>query len=152
MNPFDSLQYDSAVAYEFHGEGGRTIEYCLKKERSRISQSVELSNKQVRGLEKLFTSNASYGNTVAACFDPHFAIAYFKDDVIVSSIDICLDCNFLTSTQEIPATKFKMIKVSDDYSYPAKGFSKAARKSIYNICEGLGFTRYLKPLTSVFDQ
>ena len=151
-NPFDSLEYDKVIAYEFQGEGGRLIEYCLKNDSGRISNFLELSSSQVDSLEILLTSNSSYGNTTASCFDPHFAIVYYKDNRIVGSIDICLSCNYLSSSHFIPATKFKMISVSDEYSYPANGFSKEARKSIYETCKKLGFKKYLMPLTSIFDQ
>lgn len=75
-NPFDSLEYDKVIAYEFQGEGGRLIEYCLKNDSRRISNFLELSSSQVDSLEILLTSNSSYGNTTASCFDPHFAIVY----------------------------------------------------------------------------
>jgi hypothetical protein len=152
MNGFDSLKYDKVMAYEFQGEGGRIITYCLKKDSSRITKSIELSNKQIKNFETLLTSNSSYGNTTAACFDPHLAIVYYQNYQIVGSIDICLGCNSLSSSIDIPATRNVMIKVSDDYSYPAAGFSKGARKSIDAFCRELGFTKFLDPLYSIYDQ
>jgi hypothetical protein len=153
LNPFEALQYDSAVAYEFQGMGDRRIVHCLKNEPSKISKQTQLTTYQLNVLEKLLTITSSYGNTTAACFDPHFAVVYFLGDQIVGSIDICLGCNYLESTPEIPATTFKMIKLSDDYSYPAKGFTPEARLAIYELCKSLGFTRYLSPPgESIFDQ
>lgn len=152
QNPFEAIEYDKVVAYEFKGDGARLIKYCLKREPNRISDSVTISKKHIRKLEKVLAANKSYGGTTATCFDPHLALVYYKNQQIVATVDICLDCNSLLPSFEIPATKHKMIKVDDDYSYPAHGFSKGARKSIHQFCTKIGFTQYLKPLESVFDE
>lgn len=150
-NPFQDLEYDLVVAYEFQGDGAKVIEHCLKNEKDKISKSFELEDSQIQYLEKLVISNSSYGNTTAFCFDPHLGIVYYNQGKVVFSIDICLGCNYLESSVEIPATRFNMIRVSDDYSYPAKGFSKETRKSIHAFCKQLGFDKYLEPLESIYD-
>ena len=152
QNPFLALQYDSIVAYEFQGEGARMIKYCLEKESSRIYNSKRVSKKSISALEAVITSNDSYGQMTASCFDPHFAIVYYLQDSIIASVDICLDCNYLSSSLKIPATNNTIIKVDDDYSYTANGFSKSARHEIREYCRMLGFTRFLKPATSMFDE
>lgn len=151
-NPFSLLRYDKVLAYEYQGEGGLKIEVCLENEEEKISNTIELKQYQVEELEKLFTSDTSYGTTTASCFDPHFAVVYYAKDEILASVSICLDCNYLISSLEIPATSKKFIIVSDDYSYPAKGFSPTARKSIHAFCEEIGFDKYLKPLGSIYDE
>jgi len=151
-NPFEKLAYDKVVAYEYQGEGELLIENCLETEKEKINKNVTLTEKQIEKLEALLTSEKSYGNTTMACFDPHFAIVYYLKEKIIGSISICLECNYLMSSEIIPATELKMIKVSDDYSYPAKGFSKTARKEIYSYINDIGFVKYLKPLTSFFDE
>ena len=151
-NPFDTLKYDKIVAYEFQGLGGRLIKHCLKNEPDRISKSIVISKKKMKAFEGILIDNSSYGNTVAACFDPHLAIVYYDGGDIAGTIDICLDCNYLEASVEIPATSHKVIKVSEDYSYAAHGFSKKARKAIDDFCRSLGFERYLKPLNSIYDQ
>lgn len=144
--------YHSIIAYEFQGDGERLINYCLEHEPQKISKSIELSKDQLNSLLTVLTSTSSYGNTTASCFDPHLAIVYYNNENIVASIDICLDCNYLSSSVEIPATSNKMIKVDQDYSYPARGFSKEARKAIHQFCSDIEFTKYLKPLKSIFDK
>lgn len=151
-NPFDSITFDKVIAYEFQGVGGKPIEHCLLHEQHKISKSIELSEYQLNNFLVVLCSNSSYGNTTAACFDPHFGMVYYKNEKIVASINICLDCNYLTSSIEIPATKNQMIKVDEAYSYPARGFSKSARESIHRFCTDIGFTKYLKPLKSIFDE
>lgn len=150
-NPFNKLNYDKVIAYEYQGEGGLLIEICLKEEKDKINKTKTLTNKQTEKLETILTSEKGYGNTTMACFDPHFAVIYYLNEKIVGTISICLDCNYLISSEKIPATELKMIEISDDYSYPAKGFSKNTRKEIYEYIKGIGFTKYLKPLTSYLD-
>lgn len=151
-NPFEKLEYNKVVAYEYQGEGGLLIQRCLKNKKEKINKSLVLTETQTTKLEKILTSENGYGNTIMSCFDPHLGIVYYHNEDIVATINICLDCNYLISSENIPATELKMIKVSDDYSYPAKGFSKSTRKEIYNYIKSLGFENYLKPLTSYLDQ
>ena len=151
-NPFDKLDYDKVIAYEFQGNGELLIENCLKNEKEKINKTKTLTEKQTEKLETILTSEKAYGNTTMSCFDPHFAVIYYLNEKIVGTINICLECNYLISSEKIPATELKMIKISDDYSYPAKGFSKNTRKEIYNYIKGIGFTKYLKPLTSYLDE
>ena len=150
-NPFDSIKYDQVIAYEFQGRGGRMIEYCLESDVSKISKSIVLKDNQVKSIENVLTADSSYGNTTMACFDPHLGIVYYYQGKVVGSIDICLECNYLIASEDIQATTEKIIVVSDEYSYPAKGFAKSARKQIYEFCKILEFEKFLKPLNSIFD-
>jgi hypothetical protein len=151
-NPFEKLKYDKVVAYEYQGEGGLIIERCLDKEKQKIHKAINLIKKQTAKLEAILTSKKAYGNTTMACFDPHFAVVYYLNGKKVGTISICLDCNYLIASEKIPATELKMIKVSDDYSYPAKGFSKNTRKELHKYIKDLGFTKYLRPLNSYLDE
>ena len=152
LNPFDSIDYDKVIAYEFQGEGARMITYCLENEPRRISKTLELTESQLDPLLRILTSDSSYGNITAACFDPHLAIVYYRNEDILATIDICLDCNYLSSSIEIPATKSKSIKVDEEFSYPARGFSKATRNAIRKFCTDIGFTKYLKSFNPMFDE
>lgn len=152
FNPFEKLDYDKVIAYEYQGEGGLLIENCLNKKKEKIYKKITLTEKQTEKLETILISEKSYGNATMSCFDPHFGVVYYLKEKIVGTVSICLECNSLISSEKIPATELKMIKISDDYSYPAKGFSKIARKNIYNYCKEIGFIKYLKPLTSYLDE
>lgn len=100
----------------------------------------------------IISSDAAYGKTKAACFDPHLGVVYYRNNSIVANIDVCLDCSFLISSESIPAMSYHKIYVLEDYSYSAEGFSAKTRKKIHTFCTKLGFDKYLKPLESVFDQ
>ncbi len=150
-NPFEKLKYNKVVAYEYQGNAELLIERCLEEEKEKINKTRTLTNDEIRRFENIITAKTSYGNTTMSCFDPHFAVVYYLEEKIVGAVSICLDCNYLISSEKIPATELKMIKISDDYSYPAKGFSKGTRREIHDYIEELGFTKYLKPLTSYLD-
>lgn len=150
-NPFKTLDYDKVVAYEFKGDGEQKIKNCLKNDQSKISKSIILSKAQINRIESAITSKSSFGNRTMSCFDPHFALVYYKNDMIKATVDICLQCNSLQSSIEIPATKLTFTQLTDEYSVPNEGFSKQTRKDIYDFCEHLGFTKYLKPLNSFYD-
>lgn len=150
-NPFAKLDYDRVVAYEFQGMGMQLIEKCLEEAPQKINKELELSPAQVSKLEGIITAKTAYGSTTAACFDPHFAVIYYKGEEIVATVDICLECNYLMASEEIPATSLKMIHPTEDFSYPAKGFSPETRKQLHTFVKSLGFTRYLRDLQSMFD-
>lgn len=151
-NPFKNLKYDIVIAYEFKSEEGLGIKNCLIKDIEKINKKLTLTKNRVQKLENILTSKKDYGNTTMSCFDPHFAVVYYLNKKIVGTIDICLNCNYLISSKEIPSTRLKFIKISEDYSYPANGFSKNTRKEIYDYIKSLRFTKYLKPLTSYLDE
>ena len=93
-NPFDKLNYDKVIAYEFQGNGELLIENCLKKEKEKINKTKTLNTKQTEKLETILTSEKAYGNSTMFCFDPHFAIVYYMKEKIVGTINICLECNY----------------------------------------------------------
>mgnify|MGYP003667858401 CR=1 FL=1 len=150
-NPFSIIDSDSIVVYEYDGLSGLKIEDALESQPNKIINSAKVELNVIKGFERAITDSNAYGNTTAACFDPHLGIVYWKKDSIMASISICLDCNYLESSKDILSEGNNQIVISEDYSYPAKGFSKETRKFINDFCLQLGFTKYLEPLESIFD-
>jgi hypothetical protein len=150
-NIFKNIDCDSIVAYEYEGTGNVLIQDAVKSKNELITKSKQVDSKFAKNLGSIITDSKAYGQTTAFCFDPHLGILFWKDGNIVESISICLECNFLKSSKSIPATSIKQIQISDDYSYPAKGFSRKTRVKIDNLCRELGFVKFLKPLESIFD-
>ena len=122
------IQYDSVVAYDYNGEEGFLIVGEDNKLYDRINQSIHLKKKQIKKLHKIITAKNAYGAVNASCFDPHLGIVYYYQNQIVAHLSICLDCNYLSASFEIPAIRKKMIYLGEGYSYPAKGFSKTSQK------------------------
>lgn len=145
------LKYDEVIAYEYQGDGNMTISKCLKDKPELINQFKTLEPTQVKEIESVLNDTTTYGNSIANCFDPHFALIYKLEGKTVCTIDICIGCNYLISTSHIPASEHKKLYTSGKYSMPANGFSKKGRKEIQSFVKSLGFTEYLRPLRSIFD-
>lgn len=138
-SPFDTLKYDKVIAYDFDGRHEKY--YVIEKYGwfvNTISKQQYLTQKQTDKLVKALTNKSSYGESTAACFEPHFAVVFFKNNKMVNQVNVCLDCNYLMSTIEIPAQSAKTI-VMDSISYPMNGFSKKGVKAVTSLCKELNF-------------
>ncbi|MCC5918914.1 MAG: hypothetical protein JJU02_16475 [Cryomorphaceae bacterium] len=151
-NPFNGLNYDKVVAFEFNGNGMRTIDKVLTGERSRLDNQVILDSLQIKRFEKIISMKDAYGHSTAACFDPHFAVIYYLKDSIVAQVDVCLLCNYLISSLKIPAMHQNIMDEGTEYERPLTGFSKSTRKNLDDFIASLHFNTYREPLESVFDE
>lgn len=149
---FDTLIYDKVKAYEFDGSHERLITYCLKKEKSRINKDKLLSKELIKEFEKIITSKGSYGAYTAACFEPHLAIVYYNDNQIVEVVDVCLSCNYLKSSVEIPALSEIKVDSFTEYERPLSGFNKETRKKLDGFLKKLEFDKYTTSIDSIFDE
>lgn len=139
--PFDTLQYDKAIAYDFEGNdepyssivdpNGKFVPVVLKQQFLTQPQTDRI-------LAKLTKIN-TYGEVYASCFTPHFALLLFRKNKIVDKINVCLDCNYLISDIEIPAENHYKAKIGKDFEYSLVGFSKSGKKAIIDLCRELDF-------------
>lgn len=151
-NPFAKLQYDTVIAYDY--EPMDETPFVLKngKFTGNILKQKPLSAKQISFITQTICDTSTYGNSTAACFEPHFALVFFKKDSVLANVEICLECNFLQSTETIPAQTFYNIKIPEDsLELPRYGFSKTGRKQINKLVKELGFSHTIKP-GSMFDE
>jgi hypothetical protein len=145
----DTVKYDKVIAYEFEGDGGKNIVSGSKLiTKSKILLEKVLTNEEVTTLVSILNNTETYGGITAACFDPHFGIVYYKNEKIIDHVSICLGCNFLNSSFEIPAIKFHLTDRCD-YCYN-DGFSKNGRKLLSQFIKDLGFNRW-KVNSTLFD-
>jgi len=119
-NVFASLDYDTAVAYNYDGEMDIEIIDRNGNLAQKIKKQVILKRPQVTKLTNIFCSKSTYGGPVAACFDPHFGVVFYKDGKPKAYVSVCLDCNHLESSIKIPTP-------DED------GFSEAGAKNIYSF-------------------
>jgi hypothetical protein len=159
LNPFDTLKYDKVIAYDYDGMSGREIvkdgELIKPAQyRGRIFGQKELNREQVQRFHRILRDTASFGNSTAACFDPHLGIVYYYKGKIKGYISICIDCNYLRASASIPASLAKKIYYgpeSDNFLY-ANGFSRPTRKKLNDFCKELKFTTCKEQLQSpMFD-
>ncbi len=147
--PFDTLQFDKVIAYDFEGLS-EVSQSVINKQTGAFSNGISYQKvvdpENVEFLVEFLTNTKTYGESVAACFEPHLGIVFFKKSKVVYVIDVCLDCNFLISTTEIPATQFKKVKYEDGSEYGLKGFSKFGQTKIIELSKrlGLGYGKFEK--------
>jgi hypothetical protein len=101
-NVFATVDYDRVVAYNYDGEGGNEIIDEKGKLANKIKKQVELSKAQTIKLTNTLCNKSTYGGDMAACFDPHFGVVFYKKTKPVEYVSICLDCNSLASSINIP--------------------------------------------------
>ncbi len=150
-NPFKTLQYTKVVAYEFQGNGHKTIDRILSEFPFLLDNSKVLNESEVHEFNSIITPLGTYGETTAACFDPHFAIIYYKGEEVVAQVDVCLECNYLLSSVDIPAEKEVILDEGTEYERPAIGFAKDTRKLLNQFILELGFEKYKMTEGSIFD-
>ncbi|MBL7911088.1 MAG: hypothetical protein JNJ41_08560 [Bacteroidia bacterium] len=140
INPFDTLKYDKVIAYDYNGspEMQIVIEEKVMPLKERMFKQAELTKEQINKLNKTLGDTKSYGGGTAACFDPHFGVVFFKENKIVGHISICMGCNFLESTPDIPAENSHKTDLCDECY--ARGFSKFGRKNISALVKELKFS------------
>ena len=101
-NVFANVIYDKVVAYSYDGEGDIEIIDEKGKLANKIKKQVELSKAQTIKLTNTLCNKSTYGGDIAACFDPHFGVVFYKTNKPVAYVSICLNCNYLVSSIEIP--------------------------------------------------
>lgn len=104
-NVFAHIEYDKVIAYNYNG--GDDIAIIDEKGRlaKNIKEQVELNKAQTDRLTNLLCDRATYGADMAACFDPHFGIVFYKMNKPAAYVSICLDCNYLISSIKIPGAE-----------------------------------------------
>ncbi|MBF04388.1 MAG: hypothetical protein CMP76_13965 [Flavobacterium sp.] len=140
--PFDKLDYDKVIAYDFAGSEepypavidrqGKFVPVVLGQQ--------YLSQEQADKILSTLTSKSTYGEATAACFQPHFALVFYKDNKMINQINVCLDCNYLISEIEIPAETHKKVNAGTKEEYAITGFTDKGKKGIRDLCKELNFT------------
>ncbi len=140
--PFDKLEFDKVIAYDYDGDE-ETFSSAIDRNGKFIpiiEKQAALTEKQIDYLiDKILTSNSTYGGGTAACFQPHLSFIFYNKNQRAFVTDICLGCNFLNSSQLIPATQSHKAKFEDGTDYYIDGFSKAGKKRIRNLATELDF-------------
>jgi hypothetical protein len=138
--PFN-IEFDKVIAYDYDGE-----EEAFPSVISREGHFIQIIDKQIalnKGqvdnlVNDILTSNSTYGGSTAACFQPHLGIVFFNKSERVFVVDICLGCNYLSSSKLIPATEFHKFKFEgEEKEYSSIGFSEKGKKKIRYLAKEL---------------
>jgi hypothetical protein len=140
--PFDNLDYDKLIAYDFEGseEPYSAVIDSKGKFVPVILQQQYLSQEQADKILATLTNTSTYGALTAACFNPHLALVFYKENKPINQINICLDCNYLISDIVIPAETYKKVHSGTKDEYALIGFTDSGRKGIIDLCKEIKFT------------
>jgi len=136
-NPFLNLKFDKVIFYDFEdiGEKGSLIvdNNNNNKFLQTILRQVQLDTTTIKKLNLKLGDKKSYGAGTASCFDPHCGFVYFSKGKPVGQITICLGCNRLYSTIDIPVQKQGKRGQGKDVYYILDGLSKSFRQFINGL-------------------
>ncbi|MFH6994632.1 hypothetical protein [Flavobacterium sp. FlaQc-48] len=139
--PFDKLDYDKIIAYDFDGseESYPSVINKFKNFVPVVLAQKALSQIQADKILWALTQKSTYGEGTAACFDPHFALVFYKDNKAINQINICLGCNYLIADLNIPAQTHLKVNKGTANEYSLTGFTKSGTTAIVSLCKELGF-------------
>jgi hypothetical protein len=152
-NPFLNLKFDKVIFYDFEeiGEKGSLIVDNNCKPVQKILKQVNLDPSTIIKLNIKLGDKQSYGNVTAFCFDPHCGFVYFFKGKPVGQITICLSCNKLHSSIDIPAQQQGKQGRGKDSYFILDGLSKSLRKYLNRLLIKNKFTHQIQP-GSHFDE
>jgi hypothetical protein len=174
-NPFVNLKYDSVVAYNYNtGEEYNVNEQLIVNKKINtsigfITYSKKLTKSEINQITSILSDTTTYGNSYAACFEPRFAIVFFKKSKIIAVLEICLDCNYIRSSLEIYARERQQYVYIEDkevpyYDAPKRiredkettirpftGFTKIGRQHINDFCKQINML-YITDLEMIWDE
>jgi hypothetical protein len=139
--PFDKVDYNKVIAYDFAGSEepypavidrqGKFVPVVLGQQ--------YLSQEQADKILSILTSKSTYGEAIAACFRPHFALVFYKNNKMINQINVCLDCNYLISDIAIPTETHNKVNAETKDGYAMTGFTNKGKKAIRDLCKELNF-------------
>ena len=153
INPFLNLRFDKVIICDYESDGEHSYplvdkNWTLTKI---VKKNTRIDKQTISTLNIKLGAKKSYGQVQAYCFEPHFGILYYKMNKVVAQIEICLSCNVLFSSIEIPAQKQGKQGKGDKVYYLGNGMSKSFRKFINSIIKKYNFSHQIQP-GSYFDK
>ncbi|PTX61944.1 hypothetical protein C8N46_10341 [Kordia periserrulae] len=134
-NPFLELDIDEVIAYDYETHMDTEMPYIIDN-KGRLNPTVtkqkNLTQTQITTLKIFLGSVETYGNAKATCYEPHLGIVFYKDKKVVAHVSICISCNHLASSLEIPATTYR--------GYRTDGFNPKAIEFLNDFCQSLEFS------------
>lgn len=152
-NPFLSLKFDKVIIYDYepNGENPSLVDKGQILKEVKIKKQIQLDKATIERLSAKLCDKKSYGNNHADCFEPHLGIVYYLQNKIVGHVIICLDCNLLSSSIDIPALKQGEQRHGKDVYYNLDGLSKSFRQFLNDLLKKHNFSHQIRG-SSMFDR
>jgi hypothetical protein len=152
-NPFLYLKFDKVIIYDYepYGENPSLVDNGQILKAVKIKKQIQLDKAAIDRLNAKLGDRKSYGSNHAACFEPHLGIVYYLQYKIVANVIICLDCNLLSSSIDIPALKQGKHALGKDTYYTLDGLSKPFRQFLNDLLKKYNFSHQIQA-SSMFDK
>jgi hypothetical protein len=150
---FPLTKFDKVVIYDYESPraGYPSIVDPKGQLTTSIKRQVQLDQSAIDEMNTKLIDKKSYGNNAAMCFTPHLGIVYYLQNRIVGHVSICLDCNILRSSFNIPAQNQNKVGEGDNAYYLGEGLSKSFRQFLNELLKKYNFSHQIKE-GSAFDQ
>ena len=116
-------------------------------ERGKLSDDIvkqkKLNKLEAKQLTSKLTDSSSYGGETASCFDPHVGIVYYLKGSIAGYVTICLYCNRLYSSIDIPEQKQGKVGSGEEAYYTADGLSPSFRIYLNGLLKKYKFSHQI---------
>lgn len=141
VNPYRTLKYDKVVICDFenNGDSDSPLLDASGAYTKYVNKTAILSPVQIDTMVARLGNRASYGRPRAMCFEPHFGVLFFQKNKLVAEVEICLDCNGLSTTLPIPAMQQGRRGTGTHMYYALDGLSQSFRKYIGALATLYGF-------------
>lgn len=146
QNPYSTLAYDSLVIYDYGiemaaDESNIKIEGKHFTFKNKPVKSVVLSAAEAKEFTTKIGEDSTYSQNSADCFNPHFAAFYYKKGKVIANVEICIACNRLYPSIEIPAKYARPEKIpGGEVFYPRSGLSRNFRLYMKTLLDRYGFS------------
>jgi hypothetical protein len=144
--PLSKLKFDKVMMYDF--EGGKESDLYIIDNSGRLAKTikkqVQLEKAEANRLTSKMGTKQAFGGTTASCFDPHLGFVYYLNGKVVGHVTVCLDCNRLRSSFEIPAQKQGKVGTGKDSYYTADGLSPAFREYLNELLKANEFSHQIQ--------
>lgn len=144
--PFAKLTYDKVVMYDFEGGKGTDL-YVINADgqlAKNVKKQAQLTLTENNTLSKKINSKKSYGAATASCFDPHLGFVYYYNGKVVAHVTVCLDCNRMRSSIDIPEQKQGKTGSGKNVYYIADGLSDTFRNYLNSLMKKYNFSHQIK--------
>ena len=152
-NPFINLKFDKVVIYDYeqNGENPALVDKGQILKDVKIKKQIQLGKATIDKLNTKLGDKKSYGNNHADCFEPHLGIVFYFQNKTVADVLVCLDCNRLSSSIDIPAIKQGRQGKGKETYYALDGLSKSFRHFLNDMLKKYNFSHQIKA-GSMFDK
>jgi hypothetical protein len=144
-NPFAAMEYDSIVIYDFNPQGESVEQSSIIAKKNKLVTTIKnrktLTHTESSELTDILGLASSYGETTAACYEPHLGIVYYKKGKVLAHLTICMDCNRLVSSMDIPNQKQgRQESANGKVYYNLNGMSKSLRVHLNKLLNEYKFS------------